>query len=162
MPKSPQKWILVSEFQKSKTKFGISTSKIPCVLIFRRNGQLWFFWPKFAQKRILGSEFQKSKSGSGSAPPRYHVWYSENFEIFSQNLGKLPNFILWIFDILVLIMLMGMQRAESRLKWAGWRWVHVLAIPKSYRLTVKRINIFLYSILSHCWWVSTIQGFINE
>ena len=100
MPKSPQKWILVSEFQKSKTKFGISTSKIPCVIIFRRNAQLWIFWPKFAQKRILGSEFQKSKSGTGSAPPRYHVRYSDNFEIFSQNLGKLPNFVLWIFDIL--------------------------------------------------------------
>ena len=38
---------------------------MPCVPIFRKNGQLWLFRPKFAQKWILGLEFQKSKSGFG-------------------------------------------------------------------------------------------------
>ena len=48
-----------------KTKSGcrISSSKIPCVPIFRQNKQLWLFRPKFAQKWILGSEFRKTKSG---------------------------------------------------------------------------------------------------
>ena len=41
------KWILGLEFQKSTCGFGISTSKIPCVPIFRQNRQLWIFRPKF-------------------------------------------------------------------------------------------------------------------
>ena len=40
-PKLAQKWILVSEFQKSKPRSRISNSKIPCVEIFSQNGQLW-------------------------------------------------------------------------------------------------------------------------
>ena len=42
-----QKWMLGFEFQKSKRGFGINTSKIPCVLIFRQNRVLWIFPPKF-------------------------------------------------------------------------------------------------------------------
>ena len=41
----------------------ISTLEIPCVPIFRENGQPWVFGPKFAQKW----KFQKSKSGFGSS-----------------------------------------------------------------------------------------------
>ena len=46
-PKFAQKWILGSDFQKSKSGFGINTSKILCVPIFSHNGQLLSFWPKF-------------------------------------------------------------------------------------------------------------------
>ena len=55
------------EFEIRKTNVGIRISifEIPCVPIFRQNGQLWIFGPKFAQKWILGSKFQKSKSGFG-------------------------------------------------------------------------------------------------
>ena len=55
------------EFEIQKTNVGIRISifEIPCVPIFRQNGQLWLFGPKFAQKWILGSKFQKSKSGFG-------------------------------------------------------------------------------------------------
>ena len=63
--KFAQKWILGSEFQKSKSGFGISILEILCAPIFRQNGQLWIFLPKFAQKWFLGSKFQKSKSGFG-------------------------------------------------------------------------------------------------
>ena len=42
-PKFAKKWILGSEYQKSKSGFGISASKIPCELIFRQNGQIWIF-----------------------------------------------------------------------------------------------------------------------
>ena len=37
-----QKWILASEFQKCKSAFGISTSKISCVPILSQNGILNF------------------------------------------------------------------------------------------------------------------------
>ena len=53
------------EIQKANVGIRISIVKMPCVPIFRKNGQLWLFRPKFAQKWILGSEFQKSKSGFG-------------------------------------------------------------------------------------------------
>ena len=56
---------LGSEIQKTNVGIRISIVKMPCVPIFRKNGQLWLFRPKFAQKWILGSEFQKSKSGFG-------------------------------------------------------------------------------------------------
>ena len=53
------------EIQKTNVGIRISILEIPCVPIFRQNGQLWIFGPKFAQKWILGSKFQKSKSGFG-------------------------------------------------------------------------------------------------
>ena len=53
------------EIQKTNIGIRISILQIPCVPIFRQNGQLWIFRPKFAQKRILASKFQKSKSGFG-------------------------------------------------------------------------------------------------
>ena len=53
------------EIQKTNVGITISILEIPCVPIFRQNGQLWVFGPKFAQKWILGSIFQKSKSGFG-------------------------------------------------------------------------------------------------
>ena len=52
-----QKWILRSEFQKSKSGFGINTSKLPCVLIFSQNGQLLIFRPKFGEIAQLRAIF---------------------------------------------------------------------------------------------------------
>ena len=57
---SPTNSILESQFQKSKSGFGISILKILCTAILRQNGELRIFGPKFAQKWILGLEFQKS------------------------------------------------------------------------------------------------------
>ena len=45
------------EFQKSKTGFGISTSKIPYEPIFSQNGQLWISWPKFRKITQLRAIF---------------------------------------------------------------------------------------------------------
>ena len=56
-PKFAQKWILRSEFQKSKSGFGINTSKLPCVLIFSQNGQLLIFRPKFGEIAQLRAIF---------------------------------------------------------------------------------------------------------
>ena len=56
-PKFAQKWILGSEFQKSKSGFGINTSNIPCVPIFSQNGQLLIFWPKFGEIAQLRAIF---------------------------------------------------------------------------------------------------------
>ena len=56
-PKFAQKWILGSEFQKSKSKFGISTSKIARVSIFNQNGQLRVFRPKFEEMVQLRAIF---------------------------------------------------------------------------------------------------------
>ena len=95
-PKFAQKWILGSEFWKTKSGCRISSSKISCVLIFRQNGQLLLFWPKFAQKRILGLKFRNSKPGfwiSTSNIPWVQI-FRQNGQlwIFGLNLGKLPNY----------------------------------------------------------------------
>ena len=55
--KFAQKWILGSEFQKSKSGFGINTSSIPCVPIFSQTGQLLIFWPKFGEIAQLRAIF---------------------------------------------------------------------------------------------------------
>ena len=56
-PKFSQKWILRSEFQKSKSEFGISTSKIACVPVFSQNGQLRIFRSNFGEITQLRSIF---------------------------------------------------------------------------------------------------------
>ena len=48
------------EIHKTNVGIRISILKIPCVPIFRQNGQLWRFWLKFAQKWVLGLEIQKT------------------------------------------------------------------------------------------------------
>ena len=50
-------WTLGSEFQKSKSGFGISTFKIPCVPIFNQSGQLLIFRPKFGEIAHLRAIF---------------------------------------------------------------------------------------------------------
>ena len=55
--KFAQKWILGSEFQKSKSGFGINTSNIPCVPIFSQNGQLLIFRSKFGEIAQLRAIF---------------------------------------------------------------------------------------------------------
>ena len=59
-PKVAQKLIFGSEFQKSKSGIGISTSKISCVPIFRKNGLLWFFSAQISPKMDLRLEIQKA------------------------------------------------------------------------------------------------------
>ena len=56
---------LCFEIQKTTLGIRISIFEIQCVLIFRKNRQLWLFGPKFTEKLILGPKFQKSKSRFG-------------------------------------------------------------------------------------------------
>ena len=48
-PNLPKNGFLGTEFQKSKSGFGINTSNIPCVPIFSQNGQLLIFWLKLGE-----------------------------------------------------------------------------------------------------------------
>ena len=48
-PKFAQKWILGSEFQKTKSGFGISSSKFCNGPILSQDRQLWIFGPKFGK-----------------------------------------------------------------------------------------------------------------
>ena len=123
-PKFAQKWLLGSNFQKSKSEFGISILVIPCTPIFGQNGQLWIFGPKFVQKSILGSEFQKSTSrfGINTSNIPFVPIFSQNGRplIFRPKFGEIAilRAIFW-FQILLRVL----QRAEWRLKWAWWRWM---------------------------------------
>ena len=62
-PKTCPKIGLWFEIQKTNVEIRISILEIPCVPIFRQNGQLYLFLPKFAYKSILGLEFQKINVG---------------------------------------------------------------------------------------------------
>ena len=48
-PKFAQKWILGSEFQKTKSGFGISSSKFITRPILSQDRQLWIFGPKLGK-----------------------------------------------------------------------------------------------------------------
>ena len=48
-PNLPKYLILGSEFQKFKSRFGISTTKIPSVPIFCKKEQLWIFRPNLGK-----------------------------------------------------------------------------------------------------------------
>ena len=56
-PMFAQNLILGSEFKKSKSGFGISTSNILCVPILSENGQLLIFCPKFGEIAELRAIF---------------------------------------------------------------------------------------------------------
>ena len=140
-----------------KTNVGIRTSilEIPCVPIFRQNGQLWIFGPKFAQKWILGSKFRKSKSVFGINTSNIPC-----VPIFSQN-GKVLIFLSKFGEIVQLHATFWFKycwgccrelggdwnelggaewswvEVERSWVWvdeAGWSWVHSLVIPFDQRL----------------------------
>ena len=110
------------EIQKTNVGIRISILEIPCVSIFKKNEQVWLLWPKYAQKWILWSEFQKSKSGfriSNSKIPRVAIFSQmDNFEFFSINLGKLPNYLQYFGSN-------NVERAGLRLQWTRWRWIEL-------------------------------------
>ena len=136
------------EIHKTNVGIRISILEIPCVPIFRQNGQLWIFGPKFAQKWILGSKFQKPKSGFGISSSNI-----PSVPIFSQN-GQFLNFwpkfgeiaqlreyfgsniVEGVAEIWVEVDGAGWRLKRAEWRWmvlarAGWRWVHSLVIPFS-------------------------------
>ena len=99
-PKFSQKWILRSEFQKSKSEFGISTSKIACVPVFSQNGQLRIFRSNFGEITQLRSIF----------------WFLWRWGCCRELGGSWDE-------------LGGAGWSWVEVDGARWRWVHRLAIP---------------------------------
>ena len=117
------------EIQKTNVGIRISILEIPCVPIFRQNGQLWIFGPKFAQKWILGSEFQKSKSGFGintSKIPCVPI-LSQNGQllIFRPKFGEIAQLraIFWFKYCWGCCRELG--EGWNKLGGGGWSWVEV-------------------------------------
>ena len=101
--KFDEKWIWGPKFQKSKSRFGINTSKIPCAPIFSKNGQFLIFRPKFRKISQLRAIF----------------WFKYCWGVAES----------WVESKMSWVEVDG---AGWRLKWAGWRWVHSLVIPFSF------------------------------
>ena len=59
------------EIQKTNVGIRISIFEIPCVPIFRQNGQLWLFGPKFAQNGFWVQNFKNLSLDLESASLRY-------------------------------------------------------------------------------------------
>ena len=127
------------EIQKTTVEIRTSILEIPFVPMFKEKGQLWLFWPKFARKWIWGRNFKTLSVDLESTPPKYHVCQfsvkMDNFEVFSLNLGKLPNYV-WYFGsnniegvaeswLEAEMSWMEVDGAGWRLKWAGWRWMEL-------------------------------------
>ena len=79
------------EIQKANVGIRISILEIPCVPIFRQNGQ------NLLKNGLWGRTLKDLSPDSDSATPRYHVCQfsveMENFEFFGLNLGKFPNYV---------------------------------------------------------------------
>ena len=128
------------EIQKTNVGIRISILEIPCVPIFRQNGQLWIFGPKFAQKWILGSKFQKSKSGFGINSPNISC-----VTIFSQN-GRLLIFWPKFGEIVQLRVIFWFKYCWgccrklggdwNELGGGGWSWVEAGARFSNTRITI--------------------------
>ena len=92
-----------SEFQKSKSGFGINTSKIPCVPIFSQNGQILIFRPKLGKLPNYVQHFG-SNIVEGVAESRVEAEMS------------------WV-------VVDGAELSWVEVDGAGWRWVHGLVTP---------------------------------
>ena len=106
-PQFAQKWILGSEFQKSKSGLATNTSKISSVPIFSQNGQLLIFWPIFGEIAQLRSIF----------------WLKYCWRCCRELSGGWKE-----------LGGGGWTWVEVEMSWvevdgAWWRWVHGLAIP---------------------------------
>ena len=103
---------------------------------------LTFFGQNLLKNEFCGQSFKNLSLDLESAPPRYHMHQflvkMDSFEFFLLNLGKFPI----TCNILVRIKLRVLQRAEWRLKWAGWSWVEVGAGFSNTHIITKfgRVN----------------------
>ena len=81
------------EIQKINVGIRISILQIPCVPIFRQNGQLWTSWTQISQKNeFWGQNFKNLSLSSESKSLRYYVYQfsdkTNNFEFLASNLPK--------------------------------------------------------------------------
>ena len=82
------------QIQKSNVEIRVSVLEIPCVPIFRQNGQLWNFWSNFAKKGMdFYLEVHSTNVEKKSACWRHHMCQflgkTDNFHFFGPNLPKI-------------------------------------------------------------------------
>ena len=87
-----KKSIILSLFEIDTENLRISILEIPCVPIFRENGQLKLFWPKFAPKWVF-FDWKLSKNVEIKiSTSREHVCQfsskTDYFDFFGPNLPK--------------------------------------------------------------------------
>ena len=117
------------EIRETNVGMRISILEIPCVRIFRQNGQLWFFGPRFAQKWILGSKFQKCKSGFGiniSKIP-WVLTFSQNGQllIFRPRFGEIAQLIAIFWFKYCWVCCRELCEGWNGLRGDGWSWVEL-------------------------------------
>ena len=97
-PKFAQKWILGSEFQKSKSAYSKSAFLRYYVhQLSDKTNNFEFFGPNLPQNGFWVRNFKNLSLYSESTPPIYHVCQfsvkMNNFWFFGLNFGKLPNYV---------------------------------------------------------------------
>ena len=120
------------EIQETNVGIRISILEIPCVPIFRQNGQLWVFGPKFAQKWILGSKFQKSKTGFGINTSKISCvsLFSQNEQllIFQPKFGEIAQLRATFWFNYCWGRCRELGGGWNELGGGGWSWVEVGAL----------------------------------
>ena len=97
LPKFAQKWILRSEFRKSKSDFESFLPRYQVCQFLAKQTILTFSAQIFPKMNFGGRYFKNISPDSESAPRRYHVCQfsskTDKSEFFGLNLGKLPNYM---------------------------------------------------------------------
>ena len=105
------------QIQKTNAGIRISISRYHLRQFSSKKDNFDFFGPNLPKNGSWGRNFKNLCLDWKSTPPIHHVCQFsvkvDNFKFFGLNLGKLPNYTC---DILVLITLRVLQRAQWRLK----------------------------------------------
>ena len=131
-PKFIRKRILMSEFRKSNSGFGISSFKISCVSMLKQTYNFNFFGSNLFKNEFYDRNFENLIPDSESAPPRYDICQfsgkTDNFKFFGLNLGKQPNYVRYFGSYNVEGFAESYVQAEMswvELSEAGWRWMEL-------------------------------------
>ena len=126
-PKFAQKWILWSKLQKSKSGFGISTSKIICAPIFKQNGHFWNFGPKFGQK--WGREFKNLsldfKINTSKIPCMPFFIQNGHILIFCSKFGEIAQLRVIFWFKYYSVFCRELSGGWNELGGGGWKWVEL-------------------------------------
>ena len=119
---------LGSEIQKSKNQHREDAMRAN---FEGKTNNFDFFGLNLPKNAFWGRSFKNLSLNSESPSLRYYVYrFTDKTDKFESLGPNLPKSGIWgrnfkICKILVQILLRVLQRAEWRLKWAGWRWMEL-------------------------------------
>ena len=138
-PTFAQKWILRSKLQKSKSGLESTSLRYQVHQFSNKRDNVEFLGLNLPKNGFWGQSFKSLSLDWESTPPIYHVCQClvemDNIWFFSLNFGKLLNYMQYFGSNIVgsvaeswveaKMSWVEVDRAEWRLKWAGWMWMEL-------------------------------------